>query len=256
MSNSQHSFFFGQKGQALLGVYSAPSSTVSQRSHGVLLCPAFGQEYLRSHRAMRQLGLMLAREGFHVLKFDYFGSGDSNGQLEQADIKRWLRDISSARQELLNISGCAKMSVIGLRLGGTLAALHAGETNQDAWDSITLWEPVISGTEYLREFGHSNEQPIDNIMGFPITQQLRNEIAAIDLLQLNSLATKKLDCVSSSSSKQLATLLDSVRQNIEVSEALIPIAGDWSKTDEFLSAMLPREMILRIIQGMITMADA
>ena len=256
MLNKQHSFHFGRAGEALLGVYYAPSSAVSQRSHGVVLCPAFGQEYLRSHRAFRQLGLLLAREGFHVLKFDYFGSGDSEGLLEQADIGRWLQDISSARQELLGISGCERFSLIGLRLGGSLGLLQATQAESESWDSITLWDPVLSGSDYLSDFGHTQQQPVDNIMGFPITAELREEISAIDLSKLDSIGSAKLDCVTAASSDKLSSILNRAKQSAVVTEAVIPIDRDWSETDEFLSAMLPREMILRIIQGLKDMAEA
>jgi pimeloyl-ACP methyl ester carboxylesterase len=250
MSNSQHSFYFGKTGAALLGVYYPPAGDIPHCNQGVLLCPAFGQEFLRSHRAFRQLGLLLARAGLHVLRFDYFGTGDSAGALRDASISRWLDDISAARAELVNISGAQRVSATGLRLGATLSLMQAARDQETEWHSITLWEPVVNGQRYLETFGHTIRQPIENIMGFPITSKLRDEIAALDLNRLPAITTPQIHCVSSSSDAELEQLLSQLRKSSQVFDTQIPIDGDWSRTDEFLSAMLPREMIARIVAGL------
>ncbi len=250
MSNSQHSFYFGLPGKSLLGVYYPPASIVAQRNHSILLCPAFGQEYLRSHRAFRQLAMLLAREGFHVLRFDYFGTGDSEGLIQNSTMDQWLADIGTAADELFNITGCEHRSLIGLRLGASLALLHSSYGQTANWDSVSLWEPVISGAQYLADFGHSDQEPLENLMGFPLHSELRNAIAALDLTQLDSCGTSKLNCVTSTTDENLSRMLGNLEKTASVSHAVIPIQGDWAKTDEFLSAMLPREMILNLIDGL------
>jgi alpha/beta superfamily hydrolase len=250
MSNSQHSFYFGTPGNALLGVYYPPSSAVTQRNHSIILCPAFGQEYLRSHRAFRQLAMLLAREGFHVLRFDYFGTGDSEGSLEDATIEHWLADISAAASELINITGCETQSLIGLRLGATLALMQSAASTMENWHSITLWEPLVNGEKYLADSGDTVEQPLTNIMGFPLHQKLRDEIAAIDLTGVDSIGTKRLNCITSTSEEGLESMLNKLGESVSITQSVIPINGDWARHDEFLSAMLPREMILRIVAGL------
>ena len=69
-------FFFGNPGSPLYGSYESPSASV-RRDCGIVLCYPLMAEYLRSHRAFRQLAVRLAEAGFPVLRFDYFGSGDS-----------------------------------------------------------------------------------------------------------------------------------------------------------------------------------
>ena len=255
MSNSQHSFFFGQAGESLLGVYYPPDPGATQRRHSVLLCPPFGQEYLRSHRAFRQLALLLARDGFHVLRFDYFGTGDSEGLIADASIDRWLNDIGMAERELINITGCERRSLVGLRLGSSLALLHSSCAAEANWDSVCLWEPVVNGANYLADFGHTEQQPLRNLMGFPLHTELRDAIGAIDLTSIESSKTKHLDCVTSTMDDKLTCLLTNLESTASVSHAVIPIQGDWAKTDEFLSAMLPRDMILKIIAGLQSVAS-
>ena len=44
--------FFGQSTAPLYGVYH-PANLSSDRMEGIVICPPFGQEYMRSHRALR-----------------------------------------------------------------------------------------------------------------------------------------------------------------------------------------------------------
>ena len=108
-----------------------------------------GHEYVNSHRALRQLAVGLADAGLPVLRFDYYGCGDSSGEAEQGSITRWVEDVSTAASELRTRSGMSRVCVVGLRLGATLAAF-AG-SRQEYFDSLVLWEPVINGRSHLEE---------------------------------------------------------------------------------------------------------
>ena len=52
----------------------------------VLLCNSIRHEYERCHRTLRQLAAKLAAKGNHVMRFDYFGTGDSQGEYDQASL--------------------------------------------------------------------------------------------------------------------------------------------------------------------------
>ena len=78
-------FYFGDSSRRLFGIYHPPKGQ-SPRSHGIVLCCPFGQEYMRSHRAFRQLANLLSRRGFHVFRFDYHGTGDSDGESTEASV--------------------------------------------------------------------------------------------------------------------------------------------------------------------------
>jgi pimeloyl-ACP methyl ester carboxylesterase/acyl carrier protein len=188
-------FYFGPSESALFGSYHPPQSATPM-NRGVLLVYPMGQEYIRSHRAYLQLANRLARAGFPVMRFDFFGCGDSLGDHLEARVARWLDDIRTAIAELRQRSSTSRVDLVGLRLGGTLAALAAaGGTDVE---NLILWNPIVDGSEHREELNqlqremlmHSYVDPkairdepgITEIMGFPFASPLLEDLESIDLL--------------------------------------------------------------------------
>ncbi|MBF0509187.1 MAG: hypothetical protein HQK57_09720, partial [Deltaproteobacteria bacterium] len=71
-------FYFGPSGNRLFGCYHKPQSDC-HRGCGVVLCYPMGYEYMQSHRSYRRIADRLAGEGYPVLRFDFYGCGDSDG---------------------------------------------------------------------------------------------------------------------------------------------------------------------------------
>lgn len=187
--------FFGTSARRLFGLYTPPRTRVSG-ARSFVLCHPWGQEYLRAHRSMRQLGNLLSGAGHHVLKFDYFGTGDSAGDMVDADLKGWEQDIETAMQELMDTSQTPRVSLVGLRLGASLAARVAARRRREV-DALGLWDPVVSGAEHLQELmldesrhqrrgGCYQSRPAEHgggheIRGFPLTDRLERGMREIDL---------------------------------------------------------------------------
>ncbi len=70
--------FFGDPARQLFGVYH-PAAEGNAAERAVVLCAPSPQEYMPTHWAYRRLAALLAKAGVHVLRFDYFGMGDSAG---------------------------------------------------------------------------------------------------------------------------------------------------------------------------------
>lgn len=133
---------------------------------------------------------MLAREGFHVLRFDWSGTGDSWGETTDGTLETWMADVASASQELLEASGAKSTAIVGMRLGATIATLACARGL--AARTLVLWEPVIRGTDYIAELEdldarenlrllHRVGRRRDELVGFPFAPDLRRSIARIDL---------------------------------------------------------------------------
>ena len=97
-----------------------------------VLCAPVGHEYTRAHRTIRHLADRLAHRGIAALRFDYHGIGDSPGSdLDPDRVGRWLADIRAAVAKARELSGRPRVCLIGVRLGGTLAAMATWDKAKD-----------------------------------------------------------------------------------------------------------------------------
>jgi alpha/beta superfamily hydrolase len=142
-------FYFGVDDQRLYGVYEA-AHTSSAASRAVVLCNPVGNEYIHAHRTMRNLSSRLSKGGFHVLRFDYYGTGDSSGGTDEGSPRRWCEDIQAAISELKEMTGAVRISLMGLRFGANLAAEVAARAPK-AIDSLALWDPLADNDEAIAQ---------------------------------------------------------------------------------------------------------
>ena len=183
-------FHFGTSDRRLLGIFE-PSALSSSR--GVVLCNPWGKEYLLAHQSLRVLAQLIARGGRHVLRFDWYGSGDSGGDsLEGGHPDSWLEDLRLAIEELRAMAQVTSVALVGLRLGASVAA-HAASERTDI-DRLVLWDPIIDGRAYLRELSdpvgvlqpaawrelaETGADPTYSVRGFPLTADMRAGIATV-----------------------------------------------------------------------------
>jgi len=140
-------FLDGTKGP-LFGLY---FPAVGAPRGKVLCIPPFSEE---SNRCRVMLGMgarALAQRGYSTLLLDLYGTGDSEGQFEQADWRTWLDDVRSGVDWLDQQPG--PLTLWGTRLGAILAADAARSLGERA-ERLLLWQPVSNGkqmfTQYLR----------------------------------------------------------------------------------------------------------
>jgi len=137
--------YLGTHDRRLFAVYE-PAAVKDRRTRMAVLCYPWGAEYVYAHRSMRQLALKLSECGFHTLRFDYFGTGDSGGKDSQANPATAEADVESAIEGIQDIVGVARVVLIGLRLGATLAA-RAAKRRQENVEALVLWDPVVRPEE-------------------------------------------------------------------------------------------------------------
>jgi pimeloyl-ACP methyl ester carboxylesterase len=195
--------YFGAAPRSLFGVLHEPPRAGGEVP-AVVMCAPLWREGVRAHRVLRQLGARLAKAGHVVMRFDYTGAGDSAGDTEQGDVDTWLGDVGAAIEEVRRKKGVARVTLLGLRFGATLAALAAGQ--RDDVERLVLWEPVHDGAAYLEE-GRAEQRawadlyatwrrlpraavddPGDEVLGYRVTPAMRESIAAVSLARVARLA--------------------------------------------------------------------
>ena len=259
--------YFGSSEQALFGVYHAPASQPA-RNRGVVLCNPFGDEAIKAHRAFLQLANRLASERFHVMRFDYYATGDSAGESEQGTVEQWLADIGTAADEIKDASGVAKVSFVGLRFGATLA-LQAATRRRDV-DRVTMWDPIVRGAGYVtdlrrinevylrREFGEREIGPErlsprtgDEVMGFPLPPVVRSAMMATDLCALDPGNVKRATLVTSTRASEYAALVQHLgARGVTVSHEHIPVGINWNSDDAMNTSLVPTEAIEAIVASL------
>ncbi len=255
--------FFGPADSPLYGVHQPPQ--IAGNGGGVVLCYPFGQEYMRAHRACRQLSLLLARRGFHVLRFDYRGTGDSSGDIDDAGVERWVDDAGAAIDELRELSGLSQVSVIGLRLGAWFAA-RATERRTDV-DRLVVWDPIVDGAAYLEEIRGevAAEVPTSysppsgsrvfadgtiHYNGFEIPARLAGELSRLRLDATVPASARRVLQLVSHEVPAFLRLRDAWRAHPAYRYQFTPAPHDWNFVDEFGGILLPQPAIQAIVEWM------
>lgn len=161
-----NAFYFGEKDTPLFGVHLS-ANPATDRNESIVICPPIGHEYTRSHKTIKLLAEHLSRIGFSVLRFSYYSVGDSAGESNQGNLDQWLKDISSAVNEAIDLTGNTKVSLLGLRIGALLA-LEASKTIHP--NKLILWEPVESGSSFLEQIKVMHEFAITDPERFYLTE--------------------------------------------------------------------------------------
>ena len=197
--------FFGESGSPLYGVYHPPAKSSFQKS-AFLICSPIGHEYAKTYSAIKKLAQSLAEAGAHVLRFSYTGLGDSSSASEKFSIWQALRDIQVAMDELQDMAALKVVSVIGLRFGALLATEIACS---QPIEKLILWEPVLSGKNYLENAVLLHKQMLVDpsrfdlkytgiqsssaqLLGHPYSLQEQDIIASLCVGNLGELKTKSV----------------------------------------------------------------
>ncbi len=183
--------FFGSARRPLAGWYHA-ARPHTRPQLGVVVCPPFGYEMMRTYRALRQLAQNLAANGVAVLRFDYDGTGDSAGADDDPDrVRAWLDSIGLAIEELKARSGVSDIVLCGVRFGALLAAEYA---RCHPVEGLVLIAPFASGRAFVREqraVAAMNEKPCApgedahyDVVGYRLTSSAIADLGRIDLVKM------------------------------------------------------------------------
>ncbi|MEJ8846718.1 serine aminopeptidase domain-containing protein [Variovorax rhizosphaerae] len=194
---------FGPSSRQLFGLFH-PAQRVGGTA--VLICPPFGQEAIRAHRLVRVLADRLARSGVSVLRFDYYGSGDSPGDESEAELEGWRRDVCVAHEELVRLTDAPNVVWLGARLGAAVAVMAARSGRCDP-ARLLLWDPIVDGKAYLTELRERHVDALERsfvvpksewrrqlaqppetftgeLLGFEVSPLLHGQLGALDAASL------------------------------------------------------------------------
>jgi len=106
-----------------------------------------------SRRAYSALAQALNRAGFASLMFDFYATGDSEGEFETADWATWQNDLRSVLAFARNHLSYLRIQLFGLRAAALhIADLVADQVVAQDIDQCVFWQPVLDGAEHLDQF--------------------------------------------------------------------------------------------------------
>lgn len=144
-----HSRYLLVEGEASFTTLHLPDPAI--RSAGaVLLCPPFGWEEICAYRALREWALELAAAGHPTLRITYPSTGDSVGNVGDPDrLGAWTAAVSAAARDLRATGGAARVTAVGIGLGGLLA--HLAVVGGAPVDDLVLWGVPARGRSLVRQ---------------------------------------------------------------------------------------------------------
>jgi len=169
-------------------VFAVLHATAQPPRAQLLLCPPILNEHARSYRLFSVLARHLAAQGIAVLRFDYYGTGDSGGDDDAFTLGSACDDAMLASAHLADVAGSVPAFVMGVRAGGLVAIETASRTR--ASGGLVLWQPIADWTDYLRETGALDARQRaaipaghaiskDTLMGFALSKDFHAHTAGM-----------------------------------------------------------------------------
>ncbi|MCH9695846.1 MAG: alpha/beta hydrolase [Gammaproteobacteria bacterium] len=148
LAGCKESFWVSDGDARLYTVLHYPSGGKMRRT-GVVICNPLGHEYVHSYRALRHLADRLANAGFPVIRFDYEGTGNSSGDMNDAGlVEKWQSNVKRQVDFLSDRFSLQNCSLVGFRFGAQLAESVCDDAH---CTPLVLWAPFKTNKKCLRE---------------------------------------------------------------------------------------------------------
>jgi uncharacterized protein len=155
--------FRNSAGHVLRGMLHNPGPSNDGRPPGILFLHGFTGDRMESHWLFVKCSRALERAGIASLRFDFFGSGESDGAFREASLGTEVADAHDAAAFLRREGGIdpERLGIVGLSLGGAVAALVAEPVRARA---LVLWS-AVAHLPIMRKFADSFTRPLPDADG-------------------------------------------------------------------------------------------
>ena len=164
MDAGLQAFYFGPPERRMFGAYH-PAAVPAHAS--VLICPPLLHEHFRSYRFFSQVAGALAEAGLACLRFDYYGTGDSEGGDADFSPGGTAADTMLAAQALRGLSGDLPLILLGIRGSALFVQRDAKRLGASA---VWLWQPVIDGEKYVAELEDRDRAERSSLFRYPLLE--------------------------------------------------------------------------------------
>ena len=230
----------------------------------IFINPLF-DEKKRSQKFYAETAREFCKSGIPVIRFDYYGTGDSEGQLYELNLPEQLTSVKSIIDKTLREFQTNKIILFGLRFGADLV-LELSTQYPVCINQLILIEPIINGKRYLTEqrsrrkifhrLNKMTEIP-DNIIidgstfedhqGYPISKDNLSYINNLDALRITLSNTNillvKLNAISSR--KYIIQLKKNLEMRNNVQNLQFNCDNFWANLEPTDTFKLSQEIVNR-----------
>lgn len=153
-------------GQKIFGIIHRPLNI--EKSPAILVCHGLGGQKAGRNRTYVELAQALAKNGITVLRIDFRGSGDSEGNTADITVESKVSDAQKALDFLQQDQrvDASKIGLFGRSLGGAVAVITA--QRRQTVKSLVLWAPVFNGDQWRNDWialtkGHINPEKTSHL---------------------------------------------------------------------------------------------
>lgn len=140
------------RGFTLRGMMHRPvTDSMNKRMPAVMLCHGFSGTRVEAHQLLVKAANALAAAGMIVVRFDFAGSGESDGEFVEMTPETEIEDAINILHWLAAQPGVdrSRLAMTGLSLGGLVTACAASRTNMPA--AIALWSATAHMGQRMQE---------------------------------------------------------------------------------------------------------
>lgn len=226
-------------------------SARGKAQRAAILFYPFGQEYMRSHKAFRQLANLLTRKNFDVYRFDYPGTGDSSGFAEDSLFSDYVES-GHALIHFVKQKSYEQVHLVGLRLGALVGAQCF--SRHPELSHLVLWDPIIDGEAFFNDCekhspNHSAQEDLWNIHGYPLNAAFRAQISESSIDRIELLPHQRLSLLISSAQDDIKGM-PRLKKNAPLTLKVVPPENDWNYVDMAGSILIPTDLIREIVNSL------
>lgn len=150
---------FTNEGEKIFGILHRPLK--EELAPAVLFCHGLAGSKVGKHRMYVLLSEALSKEGVASFRFDYRGSGDSEGDFSEMSLEGEVSDTLKAFDVLCSQPGIDthRIAVFGRSFGGSVSVIASRYFGRVK--SIALWAPVYNAKQWEEQWKMFETHQID-----------------------------------------------------------------------------------------------
>lgn len=156
----------------------------------VIIFHGFTGHKMESHFSFVKLSRLLEKSGIASVRFDFGGSGESDGDFVDMTISKELLDAKTILDyvKTLDYVDINRIGVVGLSMGGAVASMLAGDRKEDIC-ALCLWAPagnmleLILNGPYKDKIAEIEQNGYIDLGGLLLGLDFINDLKSIDIYE-------------------------------------------------------------------------